>query len=104
MPRIRLRQRRVRPAPRGAVRSAEARRGAAPKAVAADVGRRSCQGRAGPSLKVNFRRKLPLAAVLKHMNITADTVKQLRERTGAGMMECKKALVETQGDLDAAAE
>jgi elongation factor Ts len=38
------------------------------------------------------------------MNISADTVKQLRERTGAGMMECKKALVETQGNLDAAAE
>jgi elongation factor Ts len=38
------------------------------------------------------------------MNISADTVKQLRERTGAGMMECKKALVETKGDLDAAAE
>src|SRR3979411_2039410 len=38
------------------------------------------------------------------MNITADTVKQLRERTGAGMMECKKALIETKGDLDAAAE
>ena len=38
------------------------------------------------------------------MNITADAVKQLRERTGAGMMECKKALVETAGDLDAAAE
>jgi elongation factor Ts len=38
------------------------------------------------------------------MNITADTVKQLRERTGAGMMECKKALVETQGDIEAAAE
>src|ERR1700729_507835 len=38
------------------------------------------------------------------MNITADAVKQLRERTGAGMMECKKALVETQGDMDAAAE
>src|ERR1700730_12324783 len=38
------------------------------------------------------------------MSITADKVKQLRERTGAGMMECKKALVETQGDLDAAAE
>ena len=38
------------------------------------------------------------------MKITADAVKQLRERTGAGMMECKKALVETQGDLDAAAE
>ncbi len=38
------------------------------------------------------------------MNIAADAVKQLRERTGAGMMECKKALVETQGNLDAAAE
>jgi elongation factor Ts len=36
--------------------------------------------------------------------ITADLVRQLRERTGAGMMECKKALVETAGDLDAAAE
>jgi elongation factor Ts len=38
------------------------------------------------------------------MSITAESVKQLRERTGAGMMECKKALVETGGDLDAAAE
>ncbi len=38
------------------------------------------------------------------MAITAETVKQLRERTGAGMMECKRALVETGGDLDAAAE
>ena len=38
------------------------------------------------------------------MNITAEAVKQLRERTGAGMMECKKALVETSGDLEAAAE
>ncbi len=38
------------------------------------------------------------------MTITAETVKTLRERTGAGMMECKKALVETGGDLDAAAE
>lgn len=38
------------------------------------------------------------------MSIIAETVKQLRERTGAGMMECKKALVETGGDLDAAAE
>jgi elongation factor Ts len=38
------------------------------------------------------------------MNITADAVKRLRERTGAGMMECKKALMETQGDMDAAAE
>ena len=38
------------------------------------------------------------------MTITAEAVKQLRERTGAGMMECKRALVETKGDLDAAAE
>jgi elongation factor Ts len=38
------------------------------------------------------------------MTVTAEAVKTLRERTGAGMMECKKALVETKGDLDAAAE
>ncbi|HTP40401.1 MAG TPA: translation elongation factor Ts [Steroidobacteraceae bacterium] len=38
------------------------------------------------------------------MSISAQTVAQLRERTGAGMMECKKALLETAGDLDAAAE
>ncbi len=38
------------------------------------------------------------------MNVTADTVRALRERTGAGMMECKRALVETGGDLEAAAE
>jgi len=36
--------------------------------------------------------------------ITASLVKQLRERTGAGMMECKKALVEADGDIEAAAE
>ncbi len=36
--------------------------------------------------------------------ITAAQVKELRERTGAGMMECKKALSETNGDIDAAAE
>ena len=38
------------------------------------------------------------------MSITAAMVKDLRERTGAGMMECKKALVETSGDIDAAIE
>ncbi|TQU71550.1 elongation factor Ts, partial [Xanthomonas perforans] len=37
------------------------------------------------------------------MEITASLVKELRERTGAGMMECKKALVENAGDIDAAA-
>ena len=36
--------------------------------------------------------------------ITASMVKELRERTGAGMMECKKALTEHNGDIDAAAE
>ncbi len=36
------------------------------------------------------------------MAITAALVKELRERTGAGMMECKKALVELDGDIDAA--
>ena len=34
--------------------------------------------------------------------ITAATVKELRERTGAGMMDCKKALFETNGDMEAA--
>ncbi len=38
------------------------------------------------------------------MQISATMVKSLRERTGAGMMECKKALVETDGDIDLAAD
>lgn len=38
------------------------------------------------------------------MAITASLVKELRERTGAGMMECKKALVAADGDIDAAIE
>lgn len=38
------------------------------------------------------------------MAISAAMVKELRERTGAGMMECKNALVETNGDLEAAIE
>lgn len=38
------------------------------------------------------------------MAITASMVKELREMTGAGMMDCKKALNETNGDLDAAVE
>ena len=38
------------------------------------------------------------------MSISAAQVKELRERTGAGMMECKKALVETGGDVEAAIE
>src|SRR5208283_3428314 len=38
------------------------------------------------------------------MGISATEVRQLRERTGAGMMECKNALVASSGNLDAAAE
>ena len=38
------------------------------------------------------------------MQITASMVKELRERTGAGMMDCKKALQETAGDIEAAIE
>ena len=38
------------------------------------------------------------------MAISAALVKELRERTGSGMMECKKALVETNGDIEAAIE
>ncbi|EJN6827797.1 elongation factor Ts [Vibrio cidicii] len=38
------------------------------------------------------------------MAVTAALVKELRERTGAGMMECKKALVETDGDVELAIE
>ena len=36
--------------------------------------------------------------------ITAGAVKELRERTGLGMMECKKALTEANGDMDLAIE
>ncbi|SJM89669.1 protein chain elongation factor EF-Ts [Crenothrix polyspora] len=38
------------------------------------------------------------------MDITAGMVKELRERTGSGMMECKKALVESDGDMELAIE
>ena len=36
------------------------------------------------------------------MNITAQMVKELRDKTGAGMMDAKKALVETDGDMEKA--
>jgi elongation factor Ts len=38
------------------------------------------------------------------MTITAEQVRQLREQTGAGMMECKKALAETSGDFEKAVQ
>ena len=36
------------------------------------------------------------------MAVTAQMVKELREKTGAGMMDCKKALTETNGDMEKA--
>ena len=36
------------------------------------------------------------------MEITAQLVKQLRDKTGAGMMDCKRALIETDGNIEAA--
>src|SRR6188472_3669256 len=51
----------------------------------------------GPLLPAGARgRKREMA------EITAATVKELRERTGAGMMDCKKALAETNGEMEAA--
>ena len=38
------------------------------------------------------------------MAVTASMVKELREKSGAGMMDCKKALNETDGDVDAAVD
>ena len=38
------------------------------------------------------------------MAVTTALVKELRERTGAGMMDCKKALTETDGDIELAIE
>ena len=38
------------------------------------------------------------------MQISTADVKTLRERTGAGIMDCKKALIETEGDFDKAAD
>ena len=38
------------------------------------------------------------------MAISASMVKELREMTGAGMMDCKKALTETDGDMDKAVD
>src|SRR5262249_39672414 len=53
----------------------------------------------------NFEWTPALAGERKDTNmaeITAATVKELRERTGAGMMDCKKALAETNGEMEAA--
>jgi elongation factor Ts len=48
-------------------------------------------------------RTWPLSSYeVEHMAITAAAVKELRDRTGAGMMDCKKALTEAEGDMDEA--
>src|SRR4249919_4223540 len=53
---------------------------------------------ASRGLPYKFSEVTPMA------EITASLVKELRERTGAGMMECKKALTENNGDIEASAE
>ena len=48
--------------------------------------------------------RLKLKLEVREMAITASMVKELREMTGAGMMDCKKALTETDGDMEAAVD
>src|SRR5690606_29368860 len=90
------RRRRKRPAPRASAaethlgRPLDGRPGAAPRGrVEATAARHRCL------LITVFERE-------SEMPISASQVKELRERTGAGMMECKKALTETGGDMEAA--
>ena len=74
--------------------------------AARDASRRDAAGRAPPATAAGADacETRPCDRGRMTMAVTAEAVKTLRERTGAGMMECKKALVETGGDLDAAAE
>ncbi len=83
---------------KGPAAEAVGRRSVQPESVRlqleATSGCRSCAARS--------RATLAAAAALSQeesMEISAQLVKQLRERTGAGMMECKSALVEAKGDL-----
>src|SRR6202021_2595740 len=63
------------------------------------VGRqRARRGRAGRDTSRGDQR------IVSTTEISAKDVKALRERTGAGMMDCKKALTEAQGDVDKATE
>ena len=77
-------------------RSRPGRAGGGCAGRAREGGRRPASSSGGHRCRCAPRRAL--------MSVTAEAVRQLRERTGAGMMECKKALVETNGDLDVAAE
>src|SRR5690606_22538595 len=65
--------------------------------VGIDCGWRKSHPRGAPATS-NPEARTPMA------EITASQVKELRERTGAGMMECKKALTENNGDIEAAAD
>ena len=64
--------------------------------------------RAGKALTPKEKIKLNLNLLITFFtsmgNITAKLVKDLRDKTGAGMMDCKKALNETDGNLDKALE
>mmetsp|Transcript_10387 Transcript_10387/g.24945 ORF Transcript_10387/g.24945 Transcript_10387/m.24945 type:complete len:231 (-) Transcript_10387:279-971(-) len=55
-----------------------------------------------PSAPVSRRSAVAVSSV--HMAVAAKDVKALREKTGAGMMDCKAALVDTDGDMEAASE
>src|SRR5690606_37857886 len=79
---------------------ARRRQGAGPARDAAGRGRPAADGRARRR-RQDHRRELRGGA---QMSITAQDVKALRERTGAGMMDCKNALVEADGDVEKAAE
>ncbi len=63
----------------------------------ADVARRRGAAERPPGLSTNGIDR----GRRTHMSISAEVVRQLREETGAGMMDCKSALVEAQGDMDA---
>jgi len=55
-------------------------------------------------IKFQFKTHYSLFLLFQMGNITAKLVKDLRDKTGAGMMDCKKALNETEGNLDKALE
>ncbi len=109
-----------RPRPQAAVRRKPSRAPAVEGAAeVAPGGRRDCRSRPGRASggcagRAREGSRGPASSSRGHrcrcaprralMSVTAEAVRQLRERTGAGMMECKRALVETDGDLDAAAE
>lgn len=55
-------------------------------------------------MKLTFKKKQNKLYLEVFIMVSASMVKELRDRTGAGMMDCKKVLVESDGDMDKAAE